>query len=980
MSIRHVPRLIALSVALAFSGGGMAAPATGTLPTNPLVSNGTASFANPAPGQLVVTNSPGAIINWQSFSIGSGAGVRFDQASAASAVLNRVGSGSAPSEIYGRLDSNGRVFLVNPNGIVFGGSAIVDVQGLVASTLNLSDTDFLAGNYRFQGGSGALTLQNGARIVTSNRGPNGQVWLVAGGRLLTEQGSRIDTAVGQAVLAAGSSLQVTDDATGGMRFTLATTAANSLEHYGEIAAQRGAIGMFADSIVHAGASSVTVPDGSPHGGFGATPGSIQMVAARDVVVRNDSLINTSGGQTTAGGSIRIEAGNRLLVEGRAEIAADGGSFGTAAGRIDLIGNEVLVEPGLTGTPGVHATATNANANGSVTITRRAAPAGAVSAYIPVSTTGGADHLPAVTFLADGSYVVVWLEMVPPAGSGIIWSTVYATTWGRHFNADGTPRGSPFQVAQSTGYQYSPAVAPLADGGFLVLWSYEPRRPDPNVIAAWGDYSNFIYARRYNAAGAPQGGEFAVSNTPYASDVQYSLTDPVVTSLAGGNFLVSWSSSASRKVTSGGTTTYPTVEAGHVESRRFDASGVAQTGVFLPFTLTDLAATNAAGFGAPILPRVVPYGDGGFALVYLRGRQSVVSGVTTEERQQYIQRFTADGARIGSETALAAPLLAPVTVSAGYTPVNFYVDSATTLANGDLLVTHRVRSCSTCDNKAYFSVYDSKGAVRIQDRPLALDGANIYVRGAALADGGFAIVWEHTDATVSAQSPAGYGYKDNDSLAQRFDAQGNPLGGQINLSEYNPQGLPGVLGGTDQPRIATGADGAFVAVFGDNLNISGSQYYTAPEIRSVLTRPGTVAGSALAPAAGVLPGNPNFLTRPGRANGAYEPPRAAPAPVAPPVVVLPEPPAGPKARPAGDKTESVHNDIRLVTPTGRDDFVFPGAAEHFGGTLQVVAVRGQNNEIVGYAVHGPRPSGRDDRRDEHRQDGRDDRLEDRRDDR
>jgi filamentous hemagglutinin family protein len=95
-----------------------------------------------------VTNSPNSIINWQSFSIGANEITRFTQQSAASAVLNRV-TGTAgridPSVILGALQSNGRVFLLNPSGIVFGAGAQVDVAGLVASSLNLSNADFLGG-------------------------------------------------------------------------------------------------------------------------------------------------------------------------------------------------------------------------------------------------------------------------------------------------------------------------------------------------------------------------------------------------------------------------------------------------------------------------------------------------------------------------------------------------------------------------------------------------------------------------------------------------------------------------------------------------------------------------------------------------------------------------------------------------------------------------------------------------------------------
>jgi filamentous hemagglutinin family protein len=95
--------------------------------------------------QLLITNSPGTILNWQSFSIMPGELTRFIQQSAASTVLNRI-TGQNPSQILGALQSNGKVFLINPNGIIFGAGSRVDVNGLVASSLDMSDADFLAGN------------------------------------------------------------------------------------------------------------------------------------------------------------------------------------------------------------------------------------------------------------------------------------------------------------------------------------------------------------------------------------------------------------------------------------------------------------------------------------------------------------------------------------------------------------------------------------------------------------------------------------------------------------------------------------------------------------------------------------------------------------------------------------------------------------------------------------------------------------------
>ncbi|MGB5396892.1 MAG: filamentous hemagglutinin N-terminal domain-containing protein, partial [Gammaproteobacteria bacterium] len=104
-------------------------------PTGATVVNGSATFSQPNSSTLAITNSPGAIINWQQFNIGANEVTRFIQQNASSAVLNRV-TGLSPSEIFGALNSNGRVFLVNGNGIVFGPNATINTSGFIASTLN----------------------------------------------------------------------------------------------------------------------------------------------------------------------------------------------------------------------------------------------------------------------------------------------------------------------------------------------------------------------------------------------------------------------------------------------------------------------------------------------------------------------------------------------------------------------------------------------------------------------------------------------------------------------------------------------------------------------------------------------------------------------------------------------------------------------------------------------------------------------------
>ena len=135
-------KALVVAVASCFAGYAQANP------TGPAVMSGAATFALSGK-TLSVTNTPGTIINWQGFSVKADEVTRFIQQNAQSAVLNRVIT-QEQSAILGQLLSNGRVYLVNPNGITIGASARIDTSGFVASSLNLSDKDALAGKFKLQ--------------------------------------------------------------------------------------------------------------------------------------------------------------------------------------------------------------------------------------------------------------------------------------------------------------------------------------------------------------------------------------------------------------------------------------------------------------------------------------------------------------------------------------------------------------------------------------------------------------------------------------------------------------------------------------------------------------------------------------------------------------------------------------------------------------------------------------------------------------
>ncbi|MDO8262573.1 MAG: GLUG motif-containing protein [Gallionella sp.] len=219
-------------------------------PTDATVVSGQASFATTG-STLTVTNTPGAIIHWQGFSIGANEITRFAQQSASSAVLNRVVSNN-PSSILGTLQSNGRVFLINPNGIVFGQGSTVDVAGLVASTLNLSNADFLAGRYSFTEVPGAQKISNAGNIAAQGDGlDGGQIYLIAPD---VENTGVITAPNGEILLAAGHSVDLVNTNSPNLIVNI-TAPAGDATNVGQLIASSGSLGLFGTVVKNSGAVS-----------------------------------------------------------------------------------------------------------------------------------------------------------------------------------------------------------------------------------------------------------------------------------------------------------------------------------------------------------------------------------------------------------------------------------------------------------------------------------------------------------------------------------------------------------------------------------------------------------------------------------------------------------------------------------------------------------------------------------------------------
>ncbi|MHB8120798.1 MAG: beta strand repeat-containing protein [Desulfuromonadaceae bacterium] len=351
--------------------------------SNPTVINGQASFSTLG-GSLNITNTPGTIINWQGFSIGADETTRFIQQSAASSVLNRV-IGSDPSLILGTLVSNGRVFLINPNGILFGHGSRIDVAGLAASTLNLSNQDFLAGQLNFTPDLLSGNVENRGSITT----PSGGTVHLVGSNVINS--GIINSPQGDVILAAGQSVKIFDTSTPGVRVEL-TANDNSAVNLGEILAQSGQIGIYGAALRNSGIINAdqVVRDGS---------GSITLRAKQDVLLEAGSHLSANGDQAGVV-TVQSETGTTLV---SGTIEAKSSDTQQNGGTVQLLGDRV----GL-----VTATVDASGSAGGGTVLvggdyqgKSPSVQNATATYVSPDSTINAD---AIT-TGDGGKVIVWAD-------------------------------------------------------------------------------------------------------------------------------------------------------------------------------------------------------------------------------------------------------------------------------------------------------------------------------------------------------------------------------------------------------------------------------------------------------------------------------------------------------------------------------------------------------------------------------------------
>jgi filamentous hemagglutinin family protein len=145
-------------------------------PTGGVVVGGSGTITQSGNNTVINQASSRLALNWQTFNVGANESVLFNQPSRSAVALNRI-LDQNPSQIFGRINSNGQIFLINTHGIIFGATAQMNVGGLLASTLDLTPNDFLAGHYNLNAIGPAAGVVNHGVIQAAS---GGSVSLVGG--------------------------------------------------------------------------------------------------------------------------------------------------------------------------------------------------------------------------------------------------------------------------------------------------------------------------------------------------------------------------------------------------------------------------------------------------------------------------------------------------------------------------------------------------------------------------------------------------------------------------------------------------------------------------------------------------------------------------------------------------------------------------------------------------------------------------------
>ena len=316
------------------------AVAANALPTGGQVTNGSGRLAQHGDTLTVTQQSQILSLNWLTFNIGSQSTVDFVQPDASAVAVNRIADTNG-SQIFGHLDANGQVFLINPNGVLFGQGAQVNVGGLVASTLNVDDSALGSGSLSFSGaGKGKIT-----NLGTINVTGGGYVALL--GNQVSNQGA-IHAQLGSVALAGGSAVTLNFDGDKLVSVRVDQSVLDALAQNGQ--------------LIEADGGNVWMTAGARDSLLASAVNNAGTIDAQTVQNQNGHIVLTAGmdaGTVTVSGTLDASApagGNGGQIEtSAANVNIANTAKITTAAQLGLSGtwlidpNDFTIGPGKTGT-------------------------------------------------------------------------------------------------------------------------------------------------------------------------------------------------------------------------------------------------------------------------------------------------------------------------------------------------------------------------------------------------------------------------------------------------------------------------------------------------------------------------------------------------------------------------------------------------------------------------------------------------------
>ncbi len=497
------------STALVAAGLGLSTTAAAG-PQQGTVAAGQAGITQSGGTTTVTQSSSKAIVNWQSFSVGKTESVQFQQPNRSAITLNRV-QGPGASDIQGSLTANGQVWLVNPNGVLFGQGASVNVGGLLATTSNISDQNFMAGKYVFDQAS----PNPNARVVnqgTINVAPGGYAALSAAA---VENTGTVNATMGTVVLG------------GAKTFTVDFQGDKLLSYQ---------VGQPVDQMP-------VGPDGKPvaalvqqGGTIAANGGRVVMsaAAAKGVI---DNAINLTGvvrantirqeNGVVVIGAVDVDGGANGNVQLSGRIEANGAGVGSG-GAVSVAGDRVTLASGAT----VDATSTAPGTTGGQ-VTLKAATvinnAGVVDAS---GDRGGAIAVSGAVVLHQGTLKA---DGARDAGGqvGVAVTQNYVDTEGAKTSAQGTRAGGTIAVTGGAGSAVftSGTMSTTASAG--VGGAITVTAPTVSVVAATLDASGATGGGTIKVGGDAKGqGTTPKADTVYVNAAAKLKADATVAGNAG----------------------------------------------------------------------------------------------------------------------------------------------------------------------------------------------------------------------------------------------------------------------------------------------------------------------------------------------------------------------------------------------------------------------------------------------------------------